>query len=177
MSSIPTASFSKWSDTDVLSTATPRRGESDQFGSLLNQIANGEPNCVDDPVNRRRHRVLHLHRFDDHQGLATPHSIAGLDQQLSNPSRHRGGQAAGPRIIAFPRGKRIDLDQPPVFAGEKYHGFKAVIEHGGAAVDTVEHYGQGAIGAALASSADRFPVDLQLPFSGSSGGGDNPLPH
>src|SRR6516225_12469484 len=164
MSSIPTASFSKWSDTGALSTATPRCGEGDQLSSFLNQITDTEAHRIDDPVNRRHHRMLHLHRFDDHQGLATLHRIAHLHQHLGDPSRHRSGQTPRSRIIAFIRCERVDLDQPPVLTGENYCGFRTVIEHRSVAAYTIEHNSQGAVGPTFAEGADPLFADLQQPF-------------
>ena len=70
--------------------------------------------------------------------FATPHGVACLDQQLGHPSGHRGGQAAGTRVIAFPRGQPVDFGKPPVFPVQKYNGFIAVNEHASAAANTVE---------------------------------------
>src|SRR5262249_30595758 len=99
MSSMPTASFSRCNGTAAFSAVGLCLGESDQLGSLLDQIANRKPDGFDGPVDRCCHRMLHLHRLDDHQRLATPHGIAYLDEQLGDLSRHWGGQAAGSRIV------------------------------------------------------------------------------
>src|SRR5215472_803810 len=175
MSSMPTASFRRCSGTGVLSAAALRSGKSDQFRSLFDQIADGKPNRLDGSVDGCSHHVLHLHRLDDHQRLAPPHEITHPDEQLDDAPWHRGGQTASPRIIAFTRGERVDLDQPPVFTGEKYRGLKAVIEHRGGPADTVEQNGQTAIGQALAGGTDGSPVDLQQPISCSRRGDDRPL--
>src|SRR6516162_1916254 len=163
MSSMPTASLRRCNGTEILLVAAPRGGKNDQLCPLLDQIADAKSNSLDGAVNRGRHSVLHLHRLDDHQGLAPPHRIAHRNQQLGEPPGHRGGQAPGPRIVALSRGERIDLDQSPAFARKKYRGFSTVVEHGGMAPDTVEHNPQAAVEAALARGSDHLITDAKLP--------------
>src|SRR5262249_52510351 len=105
----------------------------------------------------------------------TPHGTACLHKQLGDLSRHWGGQAAGTRIVALPRSKRIDLGQPPIFPRQKYTRFITVIEDGGAAADAVEHNRQAAVGPALASGADRLLANSQQPIPVSRCGDDCPL--
>src|SRR5579859_5625233 len=72
-SSMPTAILTRCSGTSGTPPGFAGGREGDQLRPLLDRLADGEADPLDDAVGRRRDRVLHLHRLDDEQRLAAPH--------------------------------------------------------------------------------------------------------
>ena len=98
-----------------LSPVCPAVRERDQLRSFLDEIADREPHRLDDAIGGRGHRMLHLHRLDDHQRFAPPHRVADLDHQLRDPSRHRRGQPPGGRVLVRSRGERVEFERGASF--------------------------------------------------------------
>src|SRR5262249_26773248 len=58
-----------------------------------NELVFGEGHALDHALARAHDGVLHLHRLEDHEGLALLHFVPGLRHDLHDAARHERGEA------------------------------------------------------------------------------------
>src|SRR3954447_22707898 len=114
-----TMAFSFWSPSrGPTSTIFTRPGsamscllEDDQFGAVLDLIADGVADLPDPPFGGSLDGVLHLHRLHDDQRLTLGNVSARLGQHRDDAARHRGDQLATRSFCIFRTRQRLDQGQ------------------------------------------------------------------